>query len=305
MANHRPDHSSASYSRDRWPHERPRSPLRRRLASTGIHKIGAEDTPWQFNSVTGDVLLNGRQISTWERNLALLATRYPDQYCSKGALWESFDKEDQELVRLVEELPLDLTEVEHSPQDRVKSAQRFHRAEGEGSGPIATTESTNSGERSPSTVCDEDLLPMDIEESTAATAMSDSTAASAKPARKPLPQIPTDRSPWTYDEVTGDIIVCGERLIKFERILVSKVNRQPDKFKESDVSIREGEKPLTGWERDLIAAARKFPIKFKQISSSYPVHSKEQAQPSPKCRCRRHLQIAPRGPLSLRLATYM
>lgn len=93
---------------------------------------------------------------------------------------------------------------------------------------------------------------------------------SAHTASKPLHDIATDRCPWSYNSGTGDSLVAGEPLTGFERIIVIQVSRHPDNFKDPAGFVREGEKPLSSWERKLVDAARKFPVNLAPIADWYP-----------------------------------
>jgi hypothetical protein len=103
-------------------------------------------------------------------------------------------------------------------------------------------------------------------------------------ANKSLPKIPAGFNPWTYNTSTGDILVCGEPLTGFERIIVILVSRHPENFKDPASFVREGEKPLSGWELELVEAARKFPVNLESIADFYPEHCPppDKSQPLPQ-----------------------
>lgn len=269
MACYRPVYPTATHAPDCRPTTRPRSPVRRSHNSLPV-EIGGADSPWTFNPGTGDVLLSGRIISTWERNLAVLATRYPAKYSQGGSYYESFDKKDHELLLVVKKHPLDLSEVNHSPESRVRPAQ----AKVQATAPVPSTPPTDS------TASTSDTQPSAM----APTATTKTTPTQNK--SKPLPQIPQDRSPWSYDPGTGGILVAGEPLTGFERIIVIQVSRYPNVFKDYGSFVREGEKPLSNWERQLVNAARKFPVNLKPIADWYPdfVTPANQAQTQPQSR---------------------
>jgi hypothetical protein len=79
-----------------------------------------------------------------------------------------------------------------------------------------------------------------------------------EPKRQALPKIPMDHSPWTRDTVTRYVTVAGEPLTKFEYKLVVRASIYSQQFKPNG-EYKYGEK-LTGWEKDLVRAARKWPI---------------------------------------------
>jgi magnesium-transporting ATPase (P-type) len=79
-----------------------------------------------------------------------------------------------------------------------------------------------------------------------------------EPKRQALPKIPMDHSPWTRDTVTRYVTVAGEPLTKFQYKLVVRASIYSQQFKPNG-EYKYGEK-LTGWEKDLVRAARKWPI---------------------------------------------
>ena len=170
---------------------------------------------------------------------------------------------------IVKKHPLDLTKVEHSPGNRVRPAQAKAQAK-------IASESQFPADKMAST--------SNAQHSISAADTSVPATTTKKPAHKPLPQIPADRDPWSYDTSTGDILVSGEPLTGFERIIVSLVSRHPLKFKDADSFVREGEKPLSSWELELVAVARKFPVDLDKIADFNPERCSQpdQSQPLPQ-----------------------
>jgi hypothetical protein len=179
MGCYRPSYPTVNHAPNRGPHERPRSPTRRSLPSQ-LHKLGAAESPWQFNSSKGDVLLDGRLISTWERNLATLATRYPHKYSKGGTYWQYFDNEDHVLLLIVKRHPLDLSTVNHSLEARVRPAQAKAAGRAASKSALPVNKMTPTSE---------------AQFSAPAPVTSTTKTMSTHTTSKPLPQIITDRSP--------------------------------------------------------------------------------------------------------------
>ncbi|KAH7094989.1 hypothetical protein FB567DRAFT_586330 [Paraphoma chrysanthemicola] len=254
MPSCRPNYPTVNYHPDRGPRPRPRPrPQTRRRSRPPSpfpppDKLGPALSPWSFDAKTGAVLRDGKRLEDWERNLALLATRYPDRFDLDADLRgvrhkdrRVFNYKEKEVLRLVKKWPLDLAELEHSPrgEERVLSSGSIQR----------TTRTTDEMPRSTSDQ----------------TTKNDSIMHTAS-----LPRIPTDQSPWTCEPSTGDIFAAGEPLTTNERRLVLLASHHLANFR--DASVPKGGRPLTGWERELVDAARKFPVDFKNITDYYPAH---------------------------------
>jgi hypothetical protein len=100
------------------------------------------------------------------------------------------------------------------------------------------------------------------------TPAANTTAATAQPTsrkpqphtRLPLPPLPTDHSPWTYNARTDTLYAAGERLTSFERKIVLTASRHPAHFKGEKSFVKEGEASLSNWECELAEAAVKWPV---------------------------------------------
>lgn len=86
---------------------------------------------------------------------------------------------------------------------------------------------------------------------------------------KSLPQIPTDRSPWTTNLSHEEIYASGERLNNFERKLVLLASHYPGHFDEEGKYKAKRQPILTGWERELVLAAKKFPVDVGELTEKF------------------------------------
>ena len=85
------------------------------------------------------------------------------------------------------------------------------------------------------------------------------------PALFSLPRLPTDRSPWFLDPISGDVLANGETLTTFERRLANLATVHPYLFHSTGDFISRAEPHLTSLERDLVRTARLFPLNLKGV----------------------------------------
>ncbi|EAT80450.2 hypothetical protein SNOG_12038 [Parastagonospora nodorum SN15] len=295
MGCYRPKYPSATYQpehRRPIPRARPRSPVRRRQPSTPPHKPA--QSPWSFNTKTRVILWDKRPLDPWERELALLATRYPD--CFDPAVSQrgvsrkrrpEFTEEEWKLLEVVKRWPLDLEKCEGVDKER-----RFYlkyselelgsemRTEGgleradvpetdmmDQSSHIAdavasTSTSTAKPESESPSMLPSNGIPWSHDPRTG-NVFANGTRLTCfeqilQPKRQALPKIHMDRAPWSVDKAARVASVDGEVLTKFERELVVRASIYPSQFKKTG-EYKVGGK-MTGWERNLVRAARKWPM---------------------------------------------
>jgi hypothetical protein len=95
------------------------------------------------------------------------------------------------------------------------------------------------------------------------------------------------RSPWLFEEATGDVLACGERLTSRERKLGLLASRYPSNFDSTTGATPKKSrkdlewKPSTGWEQDLVLAAVKYPLDLKTVQSlAVPLQPNTSSQPT-------------------------
>jgi hypothetical protein len=83
------------------------------------------------------------------------------------------------------------------------------------------------------------------------------------------------RAPWLLERETNDLFACEERLTDGERRLVVLVSNHPSHYDaETGASKASGKKdrnwhPFSGWERDLVLAALKYPIDMVTVQDTW------------------------------------
>lgn len=204
--------------------------------------------------MTGEVSLEGPSLTSEERRLALLASRYPNSFdpeadanSKKGKYWRTFTQEDQELLVLAKRIPLE-----------IKVFRSLH----------LDNDEQLSATSAPSTI----TAPLGPEMSIADPAPA--AAPPSKVRRESLPEIPTDRAPWSANPEPEEISAQGERLNLFERRLVYLASRYPERFTDSGAFTSQSKPALTGWERELMRAAKKFPLDLPGSSKEHDKYFK-------------------------------
>jgi hypothetical protein len=279
MGCYRPKYPSATYQPEHHrpiPRARPRSPVCRQPFTPPPKPA---QSPWSFNTKTRAILWDKRPLDPWERELALLATRYPNRFdpavSQRGVSRErrpEFTEEEWKLLEVVKRWPLDLEKCEGVEKERM-----FHLKHSELKlGSEMRTEGGLKRADMPGT----DM--MDQSSHTADVVVSTSTS-TAKPGRESPSTLPSNSITWSHDPRTGNIFANGTRLTCFERKIVLLASRHPDRVKDHASFVPTGDAPLSDHEFALITAAAAHPIDLTALSDHYPsLPAPEILQPKPQ-----------------------
>ncbi|KAH3960183.1 hypothetical protein HBH70_190150 [Parastagonospora nodorum] len=291
MGCYRPKYPSATYQpehRRPIPRARPRSPVRRRQPSTPPHKPA--QSPWSFNTKTRVILWDKRPLDPWERELALLATRYPD--CFDPAVSQrgvsrkrrpEFTEEEWKLLEVVKRWPLDLEKCEGVDKER-----RFYLKYSELE---LGSEMRTEGGLERADVPETDMMD---QSSHIADAVASTSTSTAKPESESPSMLPSNGIPWSHDPRTGNVFANGTRLTCFERKIVVLASRHPDRVKDHTSFVPAGDAPLSDHEFALITAAAAHPIDLNALSDYYPsLPAPEILQPKRQALPKIHMDRAP------------
>jgi len=275
MGCYRPKYPSANYQpshRRPIPRTRPRSPLRPRPSSP---TPAPAQSPWSFDTQTRAIFWDGRRLDPWERELAILATRYPDRFdpavSRRGVSRKhrpDFTEEEWKLLEVIKRWPLDLDTGEFEGVDKERRYYMKY-SELEIGGGASTTDVPNVA------MMDQPPLSSNTADGVASTSTSTAqpptdTSKATNPTSKSPHPLSSNSIPWSHDPRTGNIFANGTRLTCFERKIVLLASRHPDRVKDNTSFVRAGDAPLSDHEFALITAAATHPIDLTALANHYP-----------------------------------
>lgn len=196
--------------------------------------VPKDSNTWTYDIETCDIFVVDEPLTGIERIIVLLVSRYPKNFRTANSFVRAGEKSltswEHELVEAARKFPCDFNLF---PQHRYPNSDN--------------TPSRHESQSSPQ------LLPH-----------QPPPAAS----RKSLPKRPPNRLPWTTDVRHKDIYASGELLNNFEHKLVLLASRYPGHFQDPGEFKARGEPKLTGWERELVLAAKKFPVHRAEVEEA-------------------------------------
>ncbi|KAF2033335.1 hypothetical protein EK21DRAFT_86439 [Setomelanomma holmii] len=212
------------------------------IVRSSLSAVFTDNSPWTCDKATGDIFAVGELLTNSERNLVILASRHPENF--KG-----------------DAVPKGLPPLTGWERELVKAAKKF------------SIDFKNIADFYPKHC----PPPPQVQKKKSKSQIEVDNDMSG-PKRQPLPAIPIDRAPWGLKPRSEEIFVSGKPLPFFERRLVFLAPAYPERFTEAGQFRAKGEPTLTGWELELVRAARKFPIEHGDVSNEQKRYSEVDRQ---------------------------